>query len=197
MRIILILLLAAFALHAETVTIQPSADTYTIPAGGCFGSENEIMCANKSSAGHPDERMLLLFDLSPYAGRDLVLAELNLKVSFQCGSGSGTNTRFFAATEAWDESWSGAHVDMESTFSGNYHFIGMKWHQVDITDLTRRWISGELTNFGIVFQVNGVYPWTKCFSRETGNSPFLELTFSGQALENTSWAGIKRTWAEN
>ncbi|PIE52026.1 hypothetical protein CSA37_08685 [Candidatus Fermentibacteria bacterium] len=191
---VIILMIAAIAVMAETVTVNPSADTYTIPAGGNFGSQNKIQCANKPAAGHPDERMMFLFDLSAYAGRTVESAVLNLEVFFQCGSGSGTNTQFFAATQSWDESWSGAHVSIESSPSGTYHFSGIKWHQIDVTDLVQRWVDGEIDNYGIVFKVLGTYPWTKCYSRETTHSPFLELTMSGNALSSNTWAGIKSTW---
>jgi len=190
----MILLTAALAVMGETVTVQPAADTYTIPAGGCFGSENAIMCANKPSAGHPDERMLLLFDLTEYQGREVVSAEVNLDVFFQCGSGSGTNTEFYAAAEEWDESWSGAHVSIEASPSGDYHFIGMTWHQIEIGSLVQRWLDGEIPNYGVVFKVNGTYPWTKCYSRETAYSPFLELELAENAFSTCTWAGIKRTW---
>lgn len=196
---LLMMLISVFALSvvAETVTLLPSADTYTIPAGGCFGNQNQILCANKTSAGHPDERMLLLWDLSDYSGREVSSALLNLDVFYQCGSGSGTVTQFFAAVEEWDESWSGTHVSIESTPSGNYHFLGCGWSQIEIDDLVQRWLNGEITNFGIVFKVNGTYPFTKCYSRETTHSPFLELTMTENAFEASTWAGIKRTMSED
>ena len=195
MKNIALIFLFALLAFAETVTVQPMADTYTIPAGGCFGNENEILCANVSSAGHPDERMMLLWDFGEYSGRDVTSALLNLNVFFQCPSGSGTMTQFFALTEDWDESWSGSHVSTEATLSGSYHFLGLGWCQVEIGALVQRWLSGEISNFGIVFKVNGAYPYTKCYSRETGDSPYLELTFSENALEANTWAGIKGTWA--
>jgi len=189
-----LVLLIAYVGIAETVTVMPSADTYTVPSGGRFGFGNEILCANKSSAGHPDERMLLLFDLSEYAGEDVISAELNLDVFYQCGSGSGTVTQFFGATEEWDENWSGAHVSIESSSSGSYHFLGYGWSQVDISSLVQRWLAGEIPNYGLVFKVVGTYPFTKCYSRETTHSPFLELTLNENAFEANTWAGIKKTW---
>ena len=195
MKSIVLSLLITLVAFAETVTLQPTADTYTIPAGGCFGNQNQILCANKSSAGHPDERMMLLWDLSEYSDRELTSAFLNLNVFYQCGSGSGTVTSFFAATEAWDESWSGSHVSIESTQSGGYHFLGYGWCQVGVDALVQRWLSGEISNFGLVFKVNGTYPYTKCYSRETDSSPYLELCFGENAIEANTWAGIKRTWA--
>lgn len=194
MKYLLLVLLIAYGAIAETITVSPLADTYTVPTGGCFGFENEIRCANKSSAGYPDERMQLLFDLSEYSGENVISAKLNLEVFYQCGSGSGTVTQYFAATEEWDENWNGTHVSIEATPYGSYHFLGYGWSQVDVTTLVQGWLNGEISNYGIVFKVNGTYPFTKCYSRETTHSPFLEITLSENAFEANTWAGIKRTW---
>ena len=56
MKFIPMILAAALAAYGESLVLAPSSDSYTIPAGGCYGTEIELLLANKSSSGHPDER---------------------------------------------------------------------------------------------------------------------------------------------
>lgn len=191
MRILAVLIAVALSAHGEGYVLAPASDSYTIPAGGCYGTEIELLLANKSSSGHPDERSMIFWDLSEYAGRTVLSAVIRIDVFFQCGSGSGTDTEFFAATGYWDESWSGAHVPIETSPSGEYFFLGNGWHEIEASSLVQRWLSEEIPNYGVVFRVNGVYPYTKCRSRETTSGPELVLELEDNHLEPYTWAGIK------
>lgn len=193
MKTIVILTLAAFAALAETVTLEPSADTYTFPSGGCYGDDIQLLMANKPAAGHPDERTMLQWDLAEYEGRIVLFAEIKLNVFFQCGSGSGTDTNLYAVTETWDETWSGAHASIEAAPSAEYFFLGNGWHEIEVTNLVQRWLSGDVDNNGVSFKVDGTYPYTNCHSRETQYSPVLEITLEENALTPCTWAGIKRS----
>jgi len=189
-----LLILTAFA-FGEIIVLDPVADTYTLPAGGCFGTSNELLLANKSSSGHPDERTMILWDLSAYEGRCVNSATLKVNVFFQCPSGQGTYTQIYAVTESWDESWSGAHASCAASPAVSYHFTGTGWHEIDVTELVSQWLSCELDNCGLVLKVAGVYPYTKFRSRETGaNGPLLEVDLEQQALEAVSWAGVKSSF---
>jgi hypothetical protein len=190
-RTMMLLIVTLNFVFAETVSLDPVADTFTTPSGGCHGTEETLDIANKASAGHPDERTMLVFDLSDYAGRTLISATLNLNAYFQCPSGTGTNTQLFAAEQAWDETWSGTHVSHTSQIWQSYHFLGLGWHHLDVTDLVAEWLSGSFVNHGFVIQVDGVYPYTRFHSRETSNSPYLTLEMEELALGADTWAGIK------
>lgn len=192
MKIIEVLLILTVLAFGETVELDPVEDTYTIPAGGCFGSLNELDIANKSSAGHPDERTMILWDTSEYEDRVVISGTLKINAFFVCPSGEGTYTKIYAVTQSWDESWSGTHASHAADPVVSYHFLGTGWHEVDVTALVSQWLSGGQENFGLVIQVVGVYPYTKFRSRETGsNGPVLEIVLQQQALEAVSWAGVK------
>lgn len=194
MKFMPMILAAALAAYGENIVLAPSSDSYTIPAGGCHGAESELLLANKSSSGHPDERTMIFWDLSEYSGRTVVSAVIRLNVFFQCGSGSGTDTEFFSAVQYWDESWSGAHVAIESLPSGEYFFLGNGWHEIDASALVQRWLSEEIPNYGVVFRVSGAYPYTKCRSREANNGPELVLQLEENHIEPHTWGGIKHLW---
>ena len=174
-----------------TVDLLPSDDTFTKPAGGCNGSLNHLDLANRPSSGHPDERVMILWDLSEYMGATVESATLYTNAFFQCPSGAGTFTKFYHATESWDESWSGAHVQHGTTSWLSHHYSTLGWTGVDVTDLVQEWLGGSIENHGIVLQVSGVYPWTKFHSREvSGNSPYLRLELP-EALNQGTWGSIK------
>ncbi|MCK5131287.1 MAG: DNRLRE domain-containing protein [Candidatus Sabulitectum sp.] len=192
MRTIGVLLIFTALLFGETVSLNAVADTYTLPAGGCFGTSNTLLIANKSASGHPDERTMILWDLSAYQGRSVNSAALKINAFFQCGSGQGTNTKVYAGTQIWDESWSGTHVSCAVDPVAVYHFVGLGWHQIDITGLVSQWLSGGVDNCGLVLKVAGVYPYTKFHSRETGaNGPILVLDLEEQNLDAMTWTGVK------
>jgi hypothetical protein len=189
-HIALLAVMTALA-SAETVTLEADMDTYTLPTGGCFGASGELWHANKPAVGHPDERVMVHFDLSGYTESDLESATLHMKVFFQCPSGQGTFSHVLAVTEPWDESWSGTHAACGTTVYQSYHFLGMGWHELDVTALVEDWLDGSLANQGLVLKVIGIYPWTKFRSRETAFAPYLTIEIDEQALESTTWGGIK------
>ncbi len=187
----IVLLIVAGVGLSDTFDLLPVEDTYTLPSGGCYGSLNYLQIANKPASGHPDERAMMLWDLSEHMGATATNATLYINIFFQCPSGAGTYTEFYHATESWNESWSGAHVQHGSTSWQSYHYSTQGWVGVDVTDLVQAWLDGTIENHGVVLQVAGVYPWTKFHSRETSsNSPYLRLEFP-EALEQDTWGSIK------
>jgi hypothetical protein len=186
----LLLALSAMAV-ADTYDIDAMMDTYTKPTGGCYGYGNELCLANYSASGHPDERVMIYFDLSGYMGDVLNSATLNVFAFFQCGSGQGTNTQIFAVTQVWDESWAGAHATHDPNVYQTYFFQNLGWHDIDVTSLVSDWLDGSVTNHGLVIKVLGVYPWTKLRSRETTLVPYLTVDIQEQALQQTTWGSLK------
>ena len=192
--IAVVLLIISGAGLSDTFDLVPAADTYTLPSGGCYGALNYMQIANKPASGHPDERAMMLWDLSEHMGATATSATLYINIFFQCPSGAGTYTEFYNATEPWDESWSGAHVQHGSTSWRSYHYSNSGWVGVDVSDLVQAWLDGTIENHGVVLQVAGIYPWTKFHSRETSaNSPYLRLEFP-QALNPDTWGAIKATF---
>jgi len=188
--VIVLLIIAGVGL-SDTFDLVPVADTYTLPSGGCYGDLNNLQIANKPASGHPDERAMMMWDLSEYMGATATSATLYINIYFQCASGAGTFTEFYSATEHWDESWSGAHVQHSLTLWQSFHYSTLGWVGVDVTNLVQTWLDGTIDNHGIVLQVAGVYPWTKFHSREnSSNSPYLRLVFP-MALEQDTWGAIK------
>jgi hypothetical protein len=174
-----------------TVQLPPAADTYTLPSGGCWGSETHLQVANKPASGHPDERAMLMWDLEDWSGATVTSAEMRLNIFFQCPSGQGTYVEVYAVTEEWDESWSGSHASRGTEVWATHHFEDLGWDTVDITDLVQAWVDGEMDNHGLVMVVDGVYPWTKFHSREASQGqPCLELE-ADLAFDQTTWAGVK------
>lgn len=170
---------------------EPQADTYTMPSGGCWGTETHLQIANKPAVGHPDERVMIRWDLEEWSGSDVSSAEVFLNAYFQCPSGQGTYVEVFAVTEDWDESWSGAHAQHGTEVWATHHFDDLGWDSVDITGLVQAWVDGGLENYGLVMVVDGTYPWTKFHSREASqNRPYLELELD-LAFDGSTWAGIK------
>lgn len=189
---IVLLMMIAGAVVCETFEVQPVADTYTIPGGGNFGSRNYMTIANRPAGGRPDRRAMLLWDLSEYMGGTVTTATLYINIFHQCG-GAGIFTEFYNATQSWDESWSGAHVQHGTTPWQSHHYSGLGWTGVDVTDLVQAWLDGAIANHGVVLRVAGVYPCTRFYSRETaphGHSPYLKLKFP-LVLEHSSWGSIK------
>lgn len=186
-----ILALAAIGL-SQTLLIEPVSDTYTLPGGGCFGTDVELLLGNKPSSGHPDERTMIIWSLDEYAGYEVQAAALRLNVFFQCPSGSGTATTVHGAMQSWDETWSAGHIQIQNEAAADYFFLGTGWHEIDVTELVQQWLFGEIENNGLVIKVNGIYPWTKCHSRETEDGPVLEMTLVEQSFDCLSWGGIKK-----
>ena len=73
----------------------------------------------------------------------------------------------------------------------------LQWYQLDITDLVNGWLSQSIDNYGLVFEsVNSNQAEHRFYSNNAGTAsvrPYLTLTFT-QALENTTWAGIRSSF---
>ncbi len=191
---ILTLALATVAM-AGTTQLNPIADTYTTPEGGCYGSETELLLANYDPAGHY-ERSMLKFDLTPHTGQQIDSAILHLYRFFGCPAGGVTQTDFFHATEDWDESWSGSHVSHGTTVWANEGFNDNGWWEIDITTLVQAWVSGDFSNYGLVMHAQSGSKWSKFYSREYTESyrPYLVLTGPQVVVQPQSIGKIKALW---
>ncbi len=154
----------------------------------------------KPAHNHPDTRGSMLFDLSSYTGWTAESAILNIDVFLQSGCGLPTTFNTFAATEEWDESWTEAHLAHGTTDWGTFTLDDLRWYELDITDLVNAWLSQSIENYGLVFEsINSNQAEHRFYSLNAGVPsvrPYLTLTFP-QALQTTTWAGIKTTIISN
>jgi hypothetical protein len=180
---------------AFSVDVSPVADMTTIPTGAATTTPYLEVCY-RPTHGHPDTRGSMLFDLDAYMGWTAETAILNINVFYKSECGLPTTFNTFAATESWDESWTGAHLTHGSTSWGTFTVNELQWYQLDITDLVNSWLSQSTDNYGLVFEsIDSNQAEHRFYSINAGVSevrPYLTLTFP-QELQTTSWAGVKNS----
>ncbi|MBN1295760.1 DNRLRE domain-containing protein [bacterium] len=168
--------------HGDVIDLLPQLDTYTIPAGGQFGSLDSFWAGKRPSCDH-DENAMIQFDLTPYSGMQVESATLHINRFFGC-SVNVTNADFYHAEEIWDESHSGGHVQHGSQVWANEIFNANGWWAIDLTSLVDNWLTGTLPNFGLVIEPRTGSGTSKFHSREAADEklrPFLQLVLTGQA----------------
>jgi hypothetical protein len=181
---------------AAAAELNPTADMTTTPTGSAAGTAYIEVCF-RPAHGHPDTRGCMLFDLGEYAGWTVESAILNINVFYQSGCGLPTSFNTFAATEEWDESWTGTHLTHGSTNWGTFTVNGINLYQLDITDLVGAWLSGSIPNNGLVFEsIDSNQAEHRFYSLNASVPevrPYLTLTFP-EAFESVSWAGVKSSF---
>lgn len=194
-KFIVIVWTAIFYGGASAIDLSPTADMTTTPSGAATTTSYIEICF-RPAHGHPDTRGSILFDLSPYTGWNIESAILNIDVFYKSGCGLPTTFHTYAATEQWDESWTGTHLTHGTTDWGIFTVNDLQWYQLDITDLVNAWLSQSVDNYGLVFEsVNNNQAEHRFYSNNASDQsvrPFLTLTFP-QALESITWAGIKHS----
>ncbi|HOP27623.1 MAG TPA: DNRLRE domain-containing protein [Candidatus Sabulitectum sp.] len=181
---------------AGTVVVNPIADMTTTPTGAATTTAYVEIC-HRPAHGHPDTRGAIVFDLSGHAGWTAESAILNLDVFYQSGCGLPTSFNTWAATEEWDETWSGTHLQQGSDNWGMFTFSGTGWYQMDITDLVNAWLSGSASNYGLVFQaVDSNQAEHRFYSSNAVDPevrPFLSITFP-ESFDQMTWTAIKNSF---
>lgn len=181
---------------AFAIDVDPIADMTTTPTAAATTTGYVEICF-RPAHGHPDTRGSMLFDLTPYMGWNVESAILNIDVFYKSGCGLPTTFYTYAATEMWDESWTGFHLTHGATDWGTFTVDDLAWYELDITDLVHAWLSGSIDNCGLVFEsINSNQAEHRFYSKNASAEevrPYLTLTFP-QALENTSWAGVKNSF---
>jgi hypothetical protein len=208
MRKTAILFLAAASVAPATVQVvlEADADSYvkyyeeweSDPqyADDNYGGEPLMyVLYNYYQWGEESERAYMHFDFSglgDYDGADLVGAQLVLHAEH----GGGGPQRFLAVAEAWDEmtitfnnqpSW-GGQLALSEMYAG-YNYVDLN------TGPLAGWVDAPETAYGIVIhdteQVQENDPAAKIHTRETDYAPELRLTFTGEAVTESSWGEIK------
>ncbi len=179
---------------STAVDIPVTSDMTTTTTSPAATTSGYIEICFRPAHQHPDTRGSLQFDLADYAGWTAESAIINIDVFYMSGCGLPTTFHTYAATEEWDESWTGNHLTHGTTDWGTFTINELQWYQFDVTDLVNSWLSGSLENNGLVFEsVNNNQAEHRFYSNNASVPsvrPFLTLTFP-QALQNTTWAGIK------
>jgi hypothetical protein len=174
---LLTLSMAATNLSADN--LYPVADMYTDPEHSGQHPTEEIWVANYSPSGN-FQRLMMKFDFDQYMGHTVDGAILNLHRFFGCPSGGVTGTIMYNITIDWmDNTWpENVHIDYGDTEYGWYNFSVNGWHQIDITNIVRAWLSGDIPNYGFVLVATSGSKFSKFYSREASESlrPYLELT---------------------
>lgn len=208
MRIIayLVLIVASVAPATVQVVLEADGDSYvkyyeeweSEPqyADDNFGGESLMyVLYNYYQWGEESERAYIHFDFSglgEYDGQYLAEAQLVLHAEH----GGGGPQRFLAVAEAWDEmtitynnqpSWGGQLALSE--MSAGYNYVDLAVGPI------KSWVDAPETAYGIVIhdteQVQENDPAAKIHTRETDYTPELWLTFTGEAVTESSWGEIK------
>jgi hypothetical protein len=191
--IITFIVLLACCTLATAAEVYPVADMTTTPDGAATSTAYIEVCF-RPAHGHPDTRGSIIFDLEDYSGWVAESALLNINVFYQSGCGLPTSFNTYAATEIWDESWTGNHLTHGTENWGTFTLDEIKWYQLDVTDLVNAWLSGSLENNGLVFEsINSNQAEHRFYSVNASTEavrPYLTLTFPDVFAQNT-WAGIK------
>ncbi len=189
--VFLMLVVASFALFAETVTLVPSDDMYTDAENPGVDPEiTQLWTANYSAANH-FERIMIRFDLDEYADVELESATLHLTRFFSCPSSGTSATTFYAIDQPWDEeTWDHTqHIAYNDQISLPYVFSGTGGDaivdfEVDITDFLNNWFEGGIDNYGFAIISNANQKLSEFYSKEHANAdyhPSLTLTYEGNA----------------
>lgn len=187
--------LLLFASPVYSDTLYPTDDTYTPDdtGGQSHGAETDLLVANFAGAGKYD-RSMLLFDLSSYMGQTVTTATFYIYQFFHCPTGTPCNCDFYHATEEWDESWSGGHVNHDSTVWVNEVFTStLGYYDIEVTGLIQAWLDGDMANYGFVMHSRDGSKYGKFYSNDNAsNKPYLELGTTG--IESESLGAIKATF---
>lgn len=205
--------LPASAQATQTVTLNPTADTYvwTGDSGAVnYGTQPNISILYGSSAARA--RSLLRFDLSSIPS-DATVSKATLGLTLSSTSGSGTITmNVFRATQDWMEeivTWNTQPTTNEQITSSlvNRDPGTKTW---DLTTAAQNWISGAWANQGfiVIGRESGAATdaYTRLFwSREGATPPTLSITYTvpadtrapsitNVAISNVTDTSVVITW---
>lgn len=134
-------------------------------------------------------RSLVAFDLATIpGGTPIEEARLHLKVYRLCyrQPTSPRTITAYRSTDGWLEetvTWHNQPVTGEAYGSTAIPFLDAgKWHSIDVTNLVRGWVNGSLPNDGLIVRGpekdDSGLGWLGFYTRESDDSPYLEITFS-------------------
>jgi len=98
----------------------------------------------------------------------------------------GNTTYAHNITADWQEcvvTWNSFNNSFDPTVLGSFANITVGWKFVDITSLVAGWVAGTITNYGVLIKdnladVGYIYERSMYDSRETANSPYLEICYT-------------------
>ena len=171
------------------LSIYPSGDMTTNDgSSSMFPSSDQLWIANWSAMQN-FHQILIKFDLSEYTGGQAISGKLNMYQFFHAPDGSPTPSKVYAITEEWDEnSWPSttciAHGDIEYATPEFTSELG--WYEIDITNLLNDWLSGSVTNYGLVIIADSQTKFAEFYSNDATNTetrPFLSVDGFVSVLE--------------
>lgn len=166
---------------AQTATVYPSDDMTTNSGSSTMFPPTEQLWVANWAGMQNFHQTLIKFDLSSYSGQTITGAKLNLNQFFHAPDGTPTPSKIYAITESWDEStWSISddvvYGDTEYAAPNFTSVIG--WYEIDITALVNKWLSGEITNNGLVIIADSGTKFAEFYSKECedeANKPNLVI----------------------
>lgn len=182
-------------LHVDAQTIEPLYDMYTDPDHSGTHPVTELWVADYDPMNN-HQRIMIMFDISPYIGQTVDSAFLNIDRFFGCPQNPTTHTKMYEITETWNESWpENVHISHGTTVWTSYTFNYNGWHRVDITSLVNAWLNGTVTNYGLVIRALAGNKFSKFYSREASSSvrPYLELVGLSGIEEETDNTTVSHT----
>lgn len=179
--------------QSQFVAVQDTGIYEGVP-GGNFGNLSDMWAGyGLAHCGTPVDyrasRSLLAFDLASIPGGTRIEeARLFLRIYRLCYRQPTTPRTITAyrSTDDWFEetvTWNNQPVAGEAYGSTAIPFLDAgKWHSIDVTNLVRGWVNGSLPNNGLIVRGpekdDGGLGWLGFYTRESDDSPYLQVTFA-------------------
>ena len=189
--------------YPPIVTVQLSASSDATVLEGApttnFGSTVDMWAGYDHCLPAKRSRSLIQFNLSGIpAGAAVIDAKLHLRLIDSCDIGERTHTvTTYRAAASWSYSsvtWNSQPGYAESYGSASIPSRTLTWYTFDVTNLVRGWVSGSLSNYGMVIrgpESSGTDSARLSFATNnysgTSYDPYLEVTYvgAGAAVQDT------------
>lgn len=199
--LVLAILLPILPAVADEVSLEPSQDAFVCD---CQPSVTNPSLGNLYLAqgryGACYNRTFIQWNLSSIPpGSVIESAEFWIYCGDFYGSPSG-QMAYYTLIEEWNEStvtYSNApDHDSDSGIYSTEWPVAQSWKITDVTDFVVDWFSGTTDNYGLHLTSVGCPSTSDCAFYSSRCSapagrPKLVVTFTGAALERTTWGGVK------
>lgn len=177
-----------------TVTITGASSTYDSFVASNYPASNYYMstslCTGKDST-FGIRRTYIKFNLPSSVPSGLVTgAYIDIKKNV----GANPSISAYRVTENWSSStvnWNNKPSNYQSSIAGPAILTSNNWYRLYLTNLTKKWLSGEYHNYGVLLRdatENNTSQWTSFYSSdaESPNKPELHIHYSAPELNYIS-----------
>lgn len=168
-----------------TVTITGASSTYDSFVASNYPASNYYMstslCTGKDST-FGIRRTYIKFNLPSSVPSGLVTgAYIDIKKNV----GANPSISAYRVTENWSSStvnWNNKPSNSQPSIAGTAILTSNNWYRLYLTSLTKKWLSGEYHNYGVLLRdatENSTSQWTSFYSSdaESPNKPELHITY--------------------